>query len=347
MVTIETSTTDKTVKEKNMQKYFKVILNQRFCYLAPRNSIHTSMGEEVSQSLRGKMRFIHPKFFYDKKGSELFEEICSLPEYYLTRSEMEILDSIGLELSQFLVQDYALIELGSGSAKKTRRLLEVLTGRQETVEYYPIDISDVLKESSASLQRDYRNLKITGILDQYESGLDFIKSLEQKKLLAFLGSSLGNFDYKSAIKLLKKIHDTMNPGDLFLLGLDLVKDKGILESAYNDFQGVTSQFNLNLLTRINNQLGGNFDLKNFDHVAFYNSKHKRIEMHLRSKCEQEISISKINLSIKLKKNETILTEYSYKYTPEQIEQIASKVGFKIEKIWFDKNKFFSLVLFSA
>ncbi|MDE1841596.1 MAG: L-histidine N(alpha)-methyltransferase, partial [Thaumarchaeota archaeon] len=112
-------------------------------------------------------------------------------------------------------------------------------------------------------------------------------------------------------------------------------------------QGVTGRFNLNLLTRINKELYGNFDLENFDHVAFYNSKHNRIEMHLSSKCEQEISISKINLSIKLRKNETILTEYSYKYTPEQIEQIASKVGFKIEKIWYDKNKFFSLVLFSV
>ncbi|MDE1765607.1 MAG: L-histidine N(alpha)-methyltransferase [Thaumarchaeota archaeon] len=330
-----------------MQKYFKVIVNPKFCYLAPRNGLHTSMGEEVSRSLGRKVRFIHPKFFYDEEGSKLFEEICSLPEYYLTRSEMEILDSIGLELSQFLVQDYALIELGSGSAKKTRLLLEVLTGRQESVEYYPIDISDVLKESSASLQRDYKNLKITGILGQYESGLDFIKSLEQKKLIAFLGSSLGNFDYKSAIKLLKKIHDTMNPKDLFLLGLDLVKDKRILENAYDDFQGVTSRFNLNLLTRINNELGGNFDLKSFEHLAFYNSKHNRIEMHLRSKGEQEIFISKINLSIKLKKSETILTEYSYKYTIPQIEQIANKVGFKIEKIWYDKNKFFSLILFSA
>ncbi len=326
--------------------YSTVIVNPRFCYLKPRNSPHLSIGEEISRSLTAKLRFNHPKFFYDRKGSKLFEQICTLPEYYLTRSEEEILDSIKLELPQFLVQDYALIELGSGSSKKTRHLLKVLQ-RQEIVEYYPIDISDILKKSSMDLQKDYENLKITGILDQYESGLEFTKSLEQKKLIAFLGSSLGNFDNKSSIKLLKKIHDTMNTGDFVLVGLDLVKDKRILVNAYNDFRGVTSKFNLNLLDRINNELGGNFCLENFEHIAFYNSKRNRIEMYLRSRCRQQIFISKINLTVKLKKGEMILTEYSHKYTVPQIEQMARRVGFKIEKIWFDKNKFFALVLFSA
>ncbi len=351
MITQESS----TIKTRNYsmslpvtkQNYSRIIINPMFCYLTPINGSNSNMAQEISSSLTRKRRFIHPKFFYDETGSKLFDKICTLPEYYLTRTEMEILDSIKDDLFQFLATDYALVELGSGSAKKTCKLLEVFSQKQELIEYYPIDISDILKESSANLQRNYENLKIIGILDQYESGLDFIKSLGQKKLIAFLGSSLGNFDYKCAINLLKKVHDTMNTEDFFLLGLDLVKDKKILESAYNDFRGVTARFNLNLLTRINNELGGNFELEKFEHLAFYNEKEGRIEMRLRSKCEQKVFISKINLSIKLKKDETILTEYSYKYTSAQIEQFASKVGFKIEKIWYDKNRFFSLVLFSV
>lgn len=326
--------------------YSVVVVNPRFCYLRPQNDASASMAEEISFSLTRKRRFIHPKFFYDDRGSEIFDRICTLPEYYLTRSEMEILDSIGPEFSQFL-EDHVLVELGSGSSIKTRKLLEVFDKKQETVEYYPIDISGILEESSVSLQEYCKNLRVTGIIDQYESGLDFIKRLELKKIIAFLGSSLGNFDNKSAIKMLKKIRSTMRQGDLFLLGLDLVKDRRIIESAYNDFSGVTSQFNLNLLARINGELGGNFNLENFAHMALYNTRHKRIEMYLSSKCEQQISISKINLSINLGKDEKILTEYSYKYTVPQIEEMAQKVGFTIKKIWFDKNRFFSLVLFSA
>lgn len=329
------------------QDYSTVTVNPRFCYLTPKEGVHSNMAEEISSSLSAKKRFIHPKFFYDDTGSRIFDEICKLPEYYLTRSETEILDSIGPEIAEFIEDDHVLVELGSGSARKTGKLLEALLQKQGIVQYYPIDISGILKESSLNLQRSYQNLAIIGIIDQYEGGLDFVSKMEQRKLIAFLGSSLGNFDNSSAIRLLRRIYHSMSHGDLFLLGLDLVKETSILEKAYNDAEGLTGKFNLNVLERINRELGGNFDTTKFEHLAFYNSNNNRIEMHLRSKCDQQIFISKVNLEMRLSKDETILTEYSYKYTVPQIEQISNMIGFKIEKIWFDKNKFFSMILFSV
>jgi len=332
--------------KKNDQKYTKVIVNPKFCYLRPKKQTNDAFPEEIFFGLQRKKKFIHPKFFYDEKGSYLFEKISTLDEYYLTSAESEILDTIKDKMSEHIRTDYSLIEFGSGSALKTRKLLDALTQMQDLVEYYPIDISDILKESSLNLQKDYLNLRITGIIDHYESGLDFVKSIEQCRLFVFLGSSLGNFDSKGAIKFLRKIHDSMKKGDYFLLGLDLVKNKQVLERAYNDSKGITAQFNLNLLTRINKEFGGNFNLKNFEHVSFFNEKQKRIEMHIRSKIDQEILLSRADVMIKFKKNEMILTEYSHKYTVDQIYALAKKSGFKVEEIWKDKNGYFALVLFS-
>ena len=331
---------------KNDQKYTRVVVNPRFCYFRPKKQTADGFPEEIFFGLQRKKKFIHPKFLYDEKGSYLFEKICTLDEYYPTRSESEILDTIKDKISTYVKTDYSLIEFGSGSALKTRKLLEALTQLQDLVEYYPIDISDILKESSLNLQKDYLNLRITGIIDHYESGLDFVKSIEQNRLLVFLGSSLGNFDSNGAIKFLKKIRQSMKKNDYFLLGLDLVKNKQVLEKAYNDSKRITAQFNLNLLTRINKEFGGNFDLKNFEHVAFFNEKHKRIEMHIRSKIDQEVSLSLVDVMLKFKKNEMILTEYSHKYTINQIHALAKKSGFKIEEVWKDRNEYFALVLFS-
>lgn len=305
-----------------------------------------SMAEEIGRSLAGRIRFIHPKFFYDEAGSLLFEQITTLPEYYPTRSEMEILRSMRPGLAGFLQGDFALVELGSGSAKKTRLLLDLLAQRQETVEYYPIDISSIIKESSLRLQRDYKNIKITGILGQYENGLSFVKGIACRKVIAFLGSSIGNFSPAAASRLLKNIRLAMGPSDLLLLGLDLAKQRDVLESAYNDFAGITAKFNLNVLKRINAELGGNFDLQNFEHLAFYNQSRRRIEMHLRSRQPQEITISSINLSFKLRRGETILTEHSYKFTHGQIESMARGAGLGVKGIWHDSRKFFAVALLS-
>ena len=326
--------------------YVKTILSSNCCVIKSQSKKEQDFAEDVVYGLTRKDKFIPSKYFYDKTGSALFNQICDLPEYYLTRKEIEILSSIKHELSECLVGDYAVIELGSGAAIKTRYIFEILSKNQVKIEYYPIDISNIVKESSERLQNEFDNLQIIGIVDQYENGLDLVKDMNNKKIIVFFGSSVGNFDQQSMYDFLGKIRNNMKPGDLFLLGLDLVKNKKVLVSAYNDSKGVTRDFNLNLLHRINNELGGDFDISKFEHVAFYNSKEKRIEMHLRSKIKQQVTISEIGLSINLETGEQIRTEYSHKYTLSQIKKIAKKARFNITKIWRDEQNYFALILFS-
>ena len=329
------------------QNYEKFAVTPRFCYFKPKTERQSTILEEVSFSLSQKKKFIHPKFFYDDTGSNLFEKICNLPEYYLARTEIGILNSIKSELPRYLHGNHALVELGSGSSIKTRNLLEILTSKQKDVEYYPIDISDILRDSSINLHDKYDNLKIIGIIDKYESGLQFIRLLDHtNKLVAFLGSSFGNFDPENGIEFLKKIRTCMREGDLFLLGIDLVKDVKILEEAYNDSQGMTADFNLNLLSRINKELDASFDQYKFEHVAIFNKKYKRIEMYLRSKVSQKVPVYKAGLLLRFKKGELVHTEYSYKYTITEIRKMAKKTGFKPMKIWTDKKKYFALAMFS-
>jgi dimethylhistidine N-methyltransferase len=309
--------------------------------------IEKSFADEISFSLRQHSKFISPKFFYDKKGSELFEKICLLSEYYLTRSEISILHELKHELPLYLQGQFRLVELGSGSSVKTRLLLNILSQIQENTEYVPIDVSEILTRSSASLLQDYSNLYITGIIDTYEDGLSFIKKYDDRKnLIVFLGSSFGNFTPDSGKKFLECVNQNMTKEDLFLIGLDLVKDKMTLEDAYDDSRGITAQFNLNVLSRINDELGADFNLDNFVHYTMYNEKDQRIEMYLRSIVSQSVSISKANLSLQLKKGELIHTEYSHKYKLPQILELMHETGFDIEHTWLDKNAYFALTLVS-
>ena len=239
------------------------------------------------------------------------------------------------------------MELGSGSAVKTRLILDILSKNQKILEYFPIDISEILTESSELLQKDYPGIKITGIIDTYEGGLEFIEKFDNKKnLIVFLGSSFGNFPPDDGKNFLKKINSTMKEEDLFLIGLDLVKDKTVLENAYDDPQGITAKFNLNVLSRINDELDADFILKNFEHVAKYNEKDQRVEMYLKSLVNQSVIISRANLSIKLKQGELIHTEYSHKFQIPKIKKIIDEAGFHIQNIWFDSKKYYSLVLLS-
>lgn len=297
--------------------------------------------------LNSKTKTINPKFFYDKKGSELFEKICAVPEYYLTRAEIEILQHISKQLEAVLVSPFRLVELGSGSATKTRILLDILDKTQEKIEYFPIDISEILADSSETLLSSYPKLHITGVIDTYEGGLEFIEKYDVKNnLIIFLGSSIGNFPEDEAVDFLKQINSVMKKSDLFLIGIDLVKDRKILESAYDDSQGITSLFNLNVLTRINDQLDGNIRTENFEHYSFYNQKFQRIEMYLKSKSNQTAHLSKTNANIQFKKDELILTEYSHKYTIPQIKKILSQCSFKINNLWLDSNKYYCVLLIS-
>jgi len=333
--------------QKN-KEYKKFVVDSRLQYFKPHaTKIEKTFAEEISTSLGVNSKCISPKFFYDKKGSDLFEKICSVPEYYPARTEISILEKLQTELSSYLYDDFRLVELGSGSSTKTRLILDFLTASQKTTEYFPIDISEILAESSEELLTNYKNLTITGIIDTYEGGLEFLKTYDDKNnLIIFLGSSFGNFPPIDGYKFLEKIYSTMKPGDLFLVGLDLVKDKTVLESAYNDSEGVTAKFNLNVLCRINDELDADFNLKNFSHHAIYNEKDQRIEMYLKSLTKQSVIISKSNLELKLHKDELIHTEYSHKYRLSQIHDLLDDVGFELKHTWLDDKKYFSLTLVS-
>ena len=328
--------------------YKQYVVDSQLRYFKPHaTKIEKSFAEEISYTLSQNSKFINPKFFYDRKGSDLFESICSLPEYYPTKTEISILKKLKHDLSSYLDENMNLVELGSGSSVKTRLLLDIFTTLQTKTEYFPIDISEILTESSEQLLKDYDTLHITGIIDTYEGGLEFLKNYDDNKnLIIFLGSSFGNFTPDDGKLFLEKIFSTMNSGDLFLIGLDLVKDKNILEAAYDDSQGITAKFNLNVLSRINDELDADFNINNFSQYSIYNETDQRIEMNLKSLVSQSVIIAKSNLSLNFNKDELIHTEYSHKYHASQIKKLLTDVGFTIKNIWLDDKKYFSLTLVS-
>lgn len=310
--------------------------------------IEMTFAEEISTGLGQRDKSINPKFFYDQKGSEIFEEICTLPEYYLTRTEIQLLERLQDDLPSYMDGHcLRLVELGSGSSVKTRLLLDVMTLLQDKTQYFPIDISEILTESSERLLRHYDTLQITGIIDTYEGGLEFLKVYDDlPNLVIFLGSSFGNISPEEGSSFLEMIHSMMKPGDLFLIGLDLVKDAGTLEAAYNDSLGVTARFNLNVLSRINDELDADFNLDNFTHHAIYNKQMQRIEMSLRSLADQSVMVSKCNMMLDLCAGEMIHTEHSYKYRQSQIDGLLEDAGLVVKQTWTDDQKRFSLTLAS-
>ena len=304
-----------------------------------------TFAEEIRNTLQQPKKSINPKFFYDEDGSKIFDEICSLPEYYPYNAETEILEKIEQKLLLYLSEEFHLVELGSGSSVKTRLLIDVLFKSQKYLQYFPIDISEILDQSAKNLCMDYQNLTVTGVVDTFENGLDFIENYDDKpNLITFLGSSFGNFGQSEGMRFLKKINALMKSDDLFLIGLDLKKNSNILHNAYNDTQNTTAKFNLNVLKRINEELDGNFNLENFEHHAVYNEKKGRIEMYLRSLYEQSVEIQKSNLRITLSKDELIHTENSHKFSIEQIELSLRDSNFEKLEMWFDSRNYFALVL---
>ena len=326
--------------------YQRIIIQENLEYFKSNNiKNQKTFAEEIALSLKHEPKAISPKYFYDNLGSELFDRICKLPEYYPYSCESSILKKIAENLTPHLTSDIRLVELGSGSSTKTRLLINALLKNQEHVEYFPIDISDVLIESAKKLCNDYKTLQVTGIIDTYENGLDFIKHYDNKpNLITFLGSSFGNFNEEDGNNFLKKVHDLMKSTDYFLIGLDMEKDSDILFKAYNDTKGLTAKFNLNVLKRINNELDADFRISKFAHKAYYNESKGRIEMYLRSLSNQTVNITKAGISIQLSENELIHTENSHKFTISQIDSMFDKVGLDIVQIWFDTRKYFGLIL---
>ena len=328
--------------------YTKHVLGECLSYFKPSSKkTQKTFAQELSYSFNQKQKTINPKFFYDEKGSYLFKKICTLPEYYISRTEVALLRQLEEKLPNYLNGDFRLVELGSGSSTKTRILIDILEKSQKHIEYFPIDISNFIRESCKELQNDYKNLCITGIIDDYEPALELVKNYDDKNnLIVFLGSSFGNYDPNTGLGLLQKINSLMKSGDLFLLGLDLTKDETVLEKAYNDSQGITAQFNLNVLSRINSELDANFDINKFVHHAVYNKNQNRIEMYLRSLEKQIVNIPKADLVLEVKKDELIHTENSFKFTISQIKEMSAMSNFQIQDMWCDEKRYFGLVLLS-
>ncbi len=307
---------------------------------------------DVRRGLRARPKVLPAKYFYDAHGSRLFEAITELPEYYPTRTETAILRRSAGELRGCLGGHLSLVELGSGSSTKTIILLERLLDEQDELHYFPIDISaSILEETAERLDERYPELAVTAIASEYGAGLQRASrivaerpSVPDRKLVLFLGSSIGNLEPPAAKAFLRRIRDTLSPGDGLLVGFDLQKDRRILHAAYNDAAGVTAAFNKNLLARINRELDGGFDLDAFSHRAFYNEDEGRIEMHLVSRRRQSVPIGVLGESFDFEEGETIHTESSYKYTLEQIGDYARGSGFSIRRLFTDEREWFALAL---
>ena len=315
--------------------------------------INNEFAKNVENGLADNPKHISPKFFYDKIGSKLFEEICDQPEYYLNRIEAQILKKSASQIIDILDEKaISIIELGNGNSQKTRILLRPFLANWKNVSYFPIDVSlKMLKKSIRDLSREYSNLRIFGVCSDYVKGLikinEFMKSkrnIPDKRLIIFLGSSIGNFDPKEANAFLHSLSKYISNDDALLIGFDLEKDKSILEKAYNDKKGITSQFNLNVLSRINKELDGGFELSSFEHKSFYNLREHRIEMHLESKLDQKVSIGAIGKEFHFKEGETIHTENSYKYSKNRLYGLVKNAGLQVIANFTDPKNQYSLIL---
>ncbi len=300
----------------------------------------SSLRDEVMVGLARTPKAIPPKFFYDQRGSRLFDEICELPEYYLTRTETGILQSCAGEIAASIDSQCMLVELGSGAGKKVRLLLSAL----RPAHYMGVDISrDFLLESSRSLARDYPWLEVHATCADFSSSLTLPESLPPVRKMAFFpGSSIGNFDPVQAGRFLKQIARMVGGGGYLLIGVDLKKDVDRLNAAYNDGRGLTAAFNFNLLWRIRDELDSRIDLDAFEHLAFYNEAAGRVEMHLRSTRDQVLGIEDRDFHIA--KDETIHTEDSYKYTIEEFAALGRGAGFNSDRVWTDPERLFSVHL---
>jgi L-histidine Nalpha-methyltransferase len=305
-------------------------------------------GEDIIQGLTRNSKSLSPKYFYDDLGSELFEKICELPEYYPTRTETWILGQYADEIIE-TTGCCQLIELGSGSSTKTQFLLDTYQKKAEDCKYIPIDVSGgILKTSVKYLQQKYPDFSIHGLLGTYEQALSHLEvNYLQSRMLFFLGSSMGNFSQIECERFLQQVVRTLQPGDYFLLGIDLQKPIDILEAAYNDSQGVTAAFNLNMLSHLNWRFQGNFDTDFFTHQAVYNENNAQIEMYLHCHKNHQVSLDSLDLQVSFQAGESILTEISRKFDLATIQRDLQNQGLNTIKTWTDPQEWFGLILCQA
>lgn len=300
---------------------------------------------DLIQGLQQTPKTLPCRYFYDDRGSALFEQICDLPEYYPTRTEQAILETYALEIAQ-ITGTCELIELGSGSSRKTRLLLDAYHQLDRSLYYVPIDVSAGMLQSTAlDLLHQYPTLRLCGLVGTYEQALaDLPESELENRMLIFLGSTLGNLNEQECDRFLTQIQQALNPGDFFLLGIDLQKPIDIVEAAYNDAQGVTAEFNLNLLRHLNDRFQGNFAIDQFTHQAFYNPDQHQIEMHLLSLRSQVVSLQSLDCQISLQAGETIRTEISRKFHLPTLVSNLEHHDLKPLQVWTDPQGWFALLL---
>jgi L-histidine Nalpha-methyltransferase len=306
-------------------------------------AVTDTMARDVLKGLMAHQKYIPSKYFYDARGSHLFEVICNLPEYYPTRTELRLLFTHAKDIVSGLGRG-DLVELGAGANWKIRTLLDALGPRRRAdVRYVPVDVSgSALLESAAQLRSVYPEVKVNGIVADFTRDLHRLQS-DRPKLVLFFGSTIGNLDEGEALSFLQDVAAMLNPGDRFLLGLDMVKPVEILEAAYNDSRNVTAEFNRNILLVINRELGATFNPAAFDHVAFFNEKQERVEMHLRARRDICVDVKALGISVVLKDGETIRTEICRKFRRDGAEEMIRNSGMEVNRWYSDPKGWFSLL----
>jgi L-histidine Nalpha-methyltransferase len=327
----------------------EAIPDKRFQFHDMDVAVHRhTFARDVAFGLTAPQKWLPPKYFYDERGSQLYDQICALPEYYLYRAELEILSTYAAEIHAE-IGHLTLVEFGSGSATKTRHLLTAYERAGQPFRYCPVDISrEILWDTANRLLQEYSHIEIHAMHTDFARQPEVIQALQlEKKAVAFFGSTLGNFTPEESVEFLQRTSAILGPDDVFLLGIDLKKSPSILVPAYDDAQGVTAAFNLNILHRINYELDGRFDPQSFEHMALYNAERGCIEMHLRSRLAQHVPIIKIEQTMSFRKDETIHTESSYKYSADEVRDLGYEANLVLRRTWFDAQRYFLVALFQS
>jgi dimethylhistidine N-methyltransferase len=316
--------------------------------ITPGARVEERVASAVRAGLAARPKHLPPWLFYDQAGSLLFEQITELPEYYLTRTERSILAAHAGAMIAAAAggQRLRIVELGAGSAEKTRLLLAAAAERQDDVLYEPVDVSaSALDAAKLRIEAEIPGVRVAPRIEDYTHGLALEPAdADERRLVLYIGSSIGNFEPREASRLLERLRAGLNPGDALLLGVDLVKEDSILLAAYDDVAGVTAAFNRNLLLRLNRELAGDFDPKSFAHRAVWNGVESRIEMHLESLGAQRVRLAALDFEVDFAVGESIHTENSYKYQPGQAESMLSASGFAPAATWTDVQGWFAVCL---